>query len=456
MRSPRTAVALLALFGGLLVAAASQPSEAADRTAQAHRAGGKKVAASNLPRPQLFDLHHAAGEPTIGITREGFVAVTAGNGCVTSCTGSPEMAKTVMPGERTVFLTRDKGRTWDDVTPGVAGVGTHPTSQDPYLFIDRGAETARIFDIDLNLACNELSFSDDFGRTWITNPLSCGEPVNDHQTVFSGKPISSPTVGYPRIIYYCFNKLAYTTCTKSLDGGLTFVPTTGANQIKCSGINGHGVTNSLGWVYLPFIGCNNAPALAISKDEGATWTSVELPSKVNGGDPSVAVDAKDNLYYLWNDNDRHAMLATSRNGGASWSKALDVTAPGVKRTNLATLAVGSPGNVAVAYYGTTFESDRGAFWNGYLGVGTGLLGRNPMFYSASVNDPKHPLKTGACGPQRCGRVLDFIDVEISPDGHAWAPFVDACGSTCEKTGAESLQDNAGLVATLIGGPNLRR
>ena len=86
----------------------------------------------------------------------------------------------------------------------------------------------------------------------------------------------------------------------------------------------------------------------------------------------------------------------------------------------------------------------------------GLLTSNPLFYSASVNDPKHPLKTGSCGAGRCGRVLDFIDVEIAPDGHPWAPFVDACADTCEKTGAESLADNAGFMATLVNGPNLRR
>lgn len=456
MRSRRPLVALLALAGAGVVALAAQPSEAASRSAQAHRAGGKKVMApGELPRPKLFELHHAAGEPTLGITREGYVAVTAGNGCVTSCTGSVEMAKTVTPGERSVFLTKDKGHTWQDVSPGAFGVSPHVASLDPYLFVDRSAETARIFDIDLNAACNELSYSDDFGANWVTNPLSCGEAVNDHQTVFSGKPVSSSTLGYPRIVYYCFNKLLYTTCTKSLDGGVTFIPTTGAGKIPCSGLNGHGVTNSKGWIYLPFTGCNSVPTLAISKDEGASWTTSVLPGKVNGGDPSVAVDARDNLYYLWDSQERKPTLATSVDGGKHWSKPIDVAAPGVLRSDLATLAVGAPGKVAIAYYGTTYDTDRKAFWNGYLAEGTGVLGKSPIFYSASVNDPKHPLKTGGCGPGRCGRVLDFIDVEIAPDGQPWAAYVDACGAVCEKTAVESVQDNAGIIGTLVGGPRLR-
>lgn len=456
MRSRRPAVALLALVGAGAVALAAQPSAAASRTAQAHRANGKKAATSGaLPRPQLFDLHHAAGEPTIGITREGYVAVTAGNGCVTSCTGSPEMAKTVTPGERSVFLTKDKGRTWQEISPGVAGVSPHVASLDPYLYVDRSPERARIFDIDLNAACNELSYTDDLGATWITNPLSCGSPVNDHQTVFAGKPISSPTIGYPNIVYYCYNKLLYTTCSKSLDGGTTFLPTLGDNQIECSGLNGHGVTSSKGWIYLPYTGCNNVPELAISKDEGNTWTTVRLPGKVNGGDPSVAIDAKDNLYYVWDDSDRLPRLSTSTDGGKRWSKPLQVAAPGVLRTDLVTMTVGAPGKVAFAYYGTTYDSDRKAFWNGYLAEGLDVLGPNPLFYSATVNDPAHPLKTGACGPGRCGRVLDFIDVEIAPDGQPWAAYVDACGPVCEKTAVESVQDNAGVIGTLIGGPRLR-
>ena len=149
------------------------------------------------------------------------------------------------------------------------------------------------------------------------------------------------------------------------------------------------------------------------------------------------------------------MLSTSTNGGKTWSHPIDVGAPGVLRTNLATLTVGAPGKVAIAYYGTTYEKDKGAFWNGYLASGTDVLSAHPVFYSAAVNDPKHALKVGGCGAGRCGRVLDFIDVEIAPDGHPWAAYVDACAAVCEQTKVESLHDNGGLVATLVGGPDLK-
>lgn len=456
MRRPTLALLALAVVAAL--GATSVPSSAAQRSATQHQAGGKKVAATGkAPTAKLFEIGHAAGEPTLGITKEGWVAITASDGCVTSCAGDPETLQTVAPGGRAVFLTKDRGKSWSNISPGVGDVSPHVASLDPYLLVDRSGETARIFDIDLNAACNILSYSDDAGATWVTNPLSCGEPVNDHQTLFVGKPVTSTTLLYPKVVYYCFNKLAYLDCTKSLDGGITFVPTGNAAYPECSGLHGHGVSDSKGTIYLPYEGCQGTPSLAVSRDEGATWSTIRLPGKMSsGGDPSVAVDSKDNLYFLYESSDRRPLLTTSTNGGKTWRKALDVGMPGVKRMNLSTLTVGAPGKVAFAYYGTAAESDKQAFWNGYLGMGTGLLGNRPTFWSASVNDPKHPLKTGACGPGRCGRVLDFIDVEIAPDGTPWAAYVDACAAVCEKTHVESVHDNDGVVGALFGGPNLRR
>ncbi len=456
-RSARLRMAGLAgavLFGSVLASSGSAAEP--DRRATAHRAGAKPVAAAPGPVVKLHRLGHNAGEPTLGITRNGAIFVTASSGCVTSCLGSEETLETVAPGGRSVLSSRDKGRTWKDVTPGAAGVSPHAISMDPYILVDRTSDGDRIFDIDLTVACAELSYSDDEGKSWITNPLACGEPINDHQTLFTGKPVSSPMIGYSKILYYCFNHPVFTKCTKSLDGGLTFIPTAQITYPECSGLNGHGVSDSNGVIYIP-LGVCGKPKLAISRDEGNTWTVVQVaPGAADSGpDPSVAVDSKNNLYYLYGDAERRPKMVTSKNGGKTWSKPLDVAAPGVKSVNLATLTVGAPGKVAFAYYGTTSEDKNGA-WNGYLGVGVDVLGAKPLFYSASVNKPANPLKVKGCGPGRCGRVLDFIDVEIGPDGAPYAVYVDACLAVCEKTNTESIHDNDGLLATFAGGPRLNR
>jgi hypothetical protein len=449
---------------GLLVTAtlAGAGAAAPARTAVAHSAGGKRVSAGHLPQPKMYRLGHGAGEPTLGITRKGEIFVTASSGCVTSCAGSEEALQTVAPGGRVIFKSKDKGKTWLDVTPGVPGAAsTHAFSMDPYMFVDQTPDGSRVFDVDLTVACSELSYSDDGGASWTTSPVACGEPVNDHQTVFSGKPVTSTTVLYPKIIYYCFNHPAFTKCSKSLNGGLTFVPTTQIANPSCSGLNGHGVTDSKGVVYIPLGGNSGCllPKVAISKDEGNTWQVIQVAKDMTtaGGDPSIAVDSQNNLYYTWVDgDDRLPFMVVSRNGGKTWSKPIMLGAPGVKGTNLVTMTVGSPGNVAFAYYGTTEDpADRQSRWSGYIASATGVLGKNPIFYSATVNPASQPLKVNGCGPGRCGRVLDFIDVEIAPDGQPWAVYVDACKATCEKTGAESIHDNEGIVGTLVGGPKLR-
>jgi hypothetical protein len=446
--------------GSVLAVSSANTATASGRTAVAHHANGKKIAARGLPTAKEFRLKHGAGEPTLGITRNGYVVATISSGCVTSCAGSTEALQTVAPGGRAVFMTKDKGKTWQNVSPGDpnTGASTHVISQDPYLYVDHAGDFDRIYNIDLNLGCNEISYSDNNGALWITNPIACGEPVNDHQTVFTGKPVTSTlTPLYSKVVYYCFNKLAYTDCTKSLDGGITWIPTIGADNPECSGLNGHGVTDSRGWIYIPYAGCSNRPTLAISKDEGASWTISHVSGDpVKGGDPSVAVDKQNNLYYLWNNSERKPMISISRNAGKTWSKPVNAAAPGVKATNLATLTVGAPGKIAIAYYGTTMAPGKGAFWNGYLASATGLLTSNPTFYTATINDPKHAYKVDDCGPGRCGRVLDFIDVEIAPDGAPWGAFVDACQADCEKTKVESIHDNEGVIGTLVGGPKLNR
>jgi hypothetical protein len=444
-------LSLLALVALVALTSTSVPLSAQDDgsggKAIAHGPSGRPASAAaqkKAPDARMFRIDHGAGEPTLGITKKGNVFITTADSCVTSCPGSEEMIGTVAPGGRAVWVTKDGGKSWQDVTPTVE----HALSLDPYIYVDES--TDRVFDVDLTVACSELSYSDDEGELWVTNPVACGEPVNDHQTVFSGPPVSSPTVGYPNIVYYCFNHPAFTKCSKSLNGGISFMPTANIVPPDCSGLNGHGITDREGTVYLPMANCG--PTLAISRDEGDTWEVMKVSSMgaSPGGDPSVAI-SNGVLYYLFVGADGMPYLVTSSDGGRTWTEPMDVAPSPIVETNLATIDVGDAGKVAIAYYGTT----GGDSWNGYLAIGRGVLGKNPLFYTASINDPAEPFKVNGCGPGRCGRVLDFIDVEIGPNGQAWGAYVDACLKECEKTGTENIHDNQGVVGTLIGGFRLR-
>ena len=425
----------------------------------AHRANGEVIkdrsVTSKAPDARLFEVGKDAVEPTMGVTKSGQLVYTA------------------FEGNTSIFVMRssDGGYTWDDKSPRLpTGQAAHRLSLDPYIWVDPW--TGRIFNIDLTVACSYMSFTDDLEEEWTTNPLACGRPVNDHQSLFGGPPVSSaPLGGYDNLVYYCWNDVATSSCSKSLDGGLTFSPTgspafhpaddAGDGPARqCGGLHGHGVVGQDGAIYLPKEHCEQ-PWLSISRDEGVTWTHTRIAkdTAIFGPDPSVAVDRKGNIYYVYLNEKRMPYISYSRDGGETWAKPMMLAAPGLTETVHATLDVGKPGSIAVAYYGTDDVSGKieerkyplTVAWDGFMTISDDIFAADPVFYSGTVNDPKDPLTRGECGPRRCQDAVDFIDVVIGPDGIPFAAFADSCTVPCE--GAKT--QYAGIVTSLVGGPRLK-
>jgi hypothetical protein len=427
--------------------------------AVAHYAGGrritKKAITRKAPKAQLSRLNHGAGEPTIAFNKKGHAFVPA--------------AEIAARNTVDVMRTTNNGKTWKNVSPQLGGENVHATTLDPYVFNDE--RTGRIYTIDLTVACSILSWTDDAGKSWTTNPLACGVPVNDHQTLFGGAPASDrPIEPYESVLYYCWNNVASSYCSKSIDGGLSFTPTgspayEGASSEDgfCGGLHGHGVVGPDGTVFLPREYCNQA-YVAISKDEGLTWTRVKVAKmRTSGGsDTSVAVDKAGNIYYMFvGGEDALPYLVFSKNDGKTWSKPIMVGAPGLREANLPTIDARGVGKIAFAYMGSENvklkkeERDyTSATWNGYIGMTANALKKKPVFYTGTANNKKDPIYRQKCGPGRCGAVFDFIDVEIAPDGTPWAPFVDACVLVCNK-GAPTNDGDEGITGRLVGGPNLK-
>ncbi|MEA2435276.1 MAG: hypothetical protein QOG54_2733 [Actinomycetota bacterium] len=484
-----TAITMALVATAMWGAGPASSGDGSGPRAVAHHAGGAPIHGAppgpdaRLSRITVDKLPVNAGEPTLGVTNKGNVFYTA------------------IQGNTRVEVARSSndGESWEFVSPQLNGRNAQLLSFDPYLWVDDAKGVDRIFTIDLTVACSYLSFSDDEGESWTTNPLACGRAVNDHQTLFSGPPAITPTVGFPHIVYYCWNDIATSSCSRSLDGGLTFSPTgtppfagidPGAQQPgvdpenptqqdgRCGGLHGHGHVGLDGTVYLPKGHCHQ-PWLAISRNDGATWEVVQVATNgVSDHEASVATDRKNNIYYAYSGFDRMMYLVISRDGGKTWTKPLMVGAPGVNETGLPSLDVGGVGKVAIAYMGTTnspgfpFPESPGTqtnphcavaqlpcpppdeykntTWNGYLTVTKNALAKDPVFYSTTVNDAHDPLKRTTCGPGRCGlQILDFIDVTIAPDGQVWSSWVDACVMTCSQGGDKDVGSEA-VVGYLAG------
>jgi hypothetical protein len=375
----------------------------------------------------------------MGVDTEGFPFVAAAE-AISFDGQAPDVD--VMRGDRS-------GRKWEIVSPRITDVHAHLHTGDPYVFVDNHSDGSRVFTIDLQMfACSLLSFSDDGGETWITNPFGCGRPVNDHQTLFSAPPVSSESIGYPNILYYCFHDIASSWCTKSLDGGVTFVASGGTSFTNlregtaefCGGLHGHGYGDDNGTIYIPKVHCG-LPWLAFSEDEGQTWSRVKVSDMPAAGhEASVATDARGNIYYAFIGINLLPYLSTSSDGGETWSKPLMIGAPEVREASLPSLDTSPGGRVVVAYMGS--ESARNSppeekSWHGYLTSSWDGTSRSPHFLSVRMNPLGDPLLRGECAQTKCGPVWDFIDVVIDDKGTVWSVVVDGCMQLCVQGGLEN-------------------
>lgn len=240
---------------------------------------------------------------------------------------------------------------------------------------------------------------------------------------------------------------------------------------NCTGAHGHGVAGPDGGVYLPRGFCGQ-PYLAISHDEGLTWDQVQVARNgmalsADGTDSDheagVAVDGDGNLYYTWVAADHLPYLAVSTDDGASWSEPIPVSPPGIEAAGLPGIDVGDRGRVAILYMGTTAAPMQGGrpapdaqtLWNGYLTISANALAKKPTFYTGAVNDPNDPIIMGPCGPERCAAAYDFLDVVVGPDGTAWGVFSDGCfDGSCHHDGPALPNFGEAIVGRLVGGPSL--
>jgi hypothetical protein len=445
-----------------------------------YRPDGGKVTDPKLlaqaPDALLWRTGFGSWEPTLGVRRDGAIFISARSSNV-----APGYARSL-----------DGGRTWEDKTPP-----QHEISLDPYLWVDEATGRVWTNDIEASVTCPPLSYSDDLGETWTTTTV-CGQ--FDHQTLFGGRPVTSTPTGYPNVLYYCAisggatsGSSTITGCSRSRDGGQTFVPTESPPfparpappeyatfNPWCDGAVGHGTVAPDGTVYIARGWCAE-PYVAISHDEGVTWERVALPggnTPLEAHDVNVAVDADGTVYANWINKARRVVFSFSRDKGRTWSPALNVTPPGVYGASMPNIDVGAPGRVAITFMGGTspandpapgaqdgsLEARGEAFmqaeeltWNAYMIMSPEATRDAPIFYGAVVNDPADPFWRGDCDTQRCGNIGDFVDVEITPDGTPVAALVDSCptdgGKTC--TGFDvHLPRGEAVMGQLVGGPPL--
>ncbi|HZI39468.1 MAG TPA: sialidase family protein, partial [Acidimicrobiia bacterium] len=326
------------------------------------------------------------------------------------------------------------------------------------------------------LACTVLSWSDDLGETWSTNPVACGGGVTDHQKLAVGRrtTLTEPAGSlYPNVVYVCANALTHTSCAASFDGGRTFgpgfpvglvEPAKGRVTPTCA-FQGVPVAGPDGTLYQPRTQCG--ATVDRSPDHGLTWErhAVIDDEEAAGSDaPDMAVTPDGTLYFFWTGADWLPRLSRSTDAGRTWSAPMDVGAGlSLRSTLFPVVAAGADGRIGLAFYGTTdapegWDGNPGRApdtvrWHLYSALSTDAAGPAPTFAAARVTTDPVQIgclsKLGSCSNSN---IADYIDAEVSPDGRLHIAYVDGCPQGC--TTAEHSTANEGWLAVQETGPRL--
>src|SRR5205085_7872217 len=257
----------------------------------------------------------------------------------------------------------------------------------------------------------------------------------DNQTVGAGPfhaPLTRDPNGsqYPNAVYYCSQDVGDAACGRSDDGGQTFGAALPAWTIaQCGGLHGHVKVAPDGTVYVPNRSCGGKQGVAVSEDNGVTWTVRTVPGSTNGAwDPSVGIASDGTVYFGYDDGDGHAKVAVSHDHGNTWTNIRDVGAPlGVASSAFPEVVAGDSDRAAFAFLGTTYTG-AGAMGDdpnwpgaGHLYVATTYDGGNT--WTTVDATPSDPVQRGTiCGGGFTGcsngtrNLLDFNDITVDAKG----------------------------------------
>ncbi len=454
------------------------------RPAVGYRPGGGALSPQprDAPVPCLEVVSGRAGESaTVAVTHTGRVLYAP---IVKNDLAAPLDDR----GPADLAKSDDGGASWQAVAPGSPD---HVLDVPPWM--TRDPATGRIWFASVlpGLCGSELSWSDDDGRKWTTNPAVGCPGMGSLRTLEGPAPAGGtrPT-GYPHVVYLCSNLNDFSAsnlwCYRSLDGGHSFAVTGGfpdpPPRPDCGTEHAArpGAVGVDGDLYFPVYQCGDL-SVAISRDEGTTWQLVHVAESPVQDlyISSLAADDQGNLYLAWIAGDGGAgggsapgapnpategilgegtpMLSLSRDRGATWSAPAALAPPGTgSARHIAVTAEGS-GQVAVSFLAS---ADGGSHLNGYLAETPNALAPAPLWWAASLNDPRTPLLSTS-DPETFGDRLFFITDAFSPQGQPWAAFhcakTDACpGERIGVVGRLSTVSAARRRTATITSPSARR
>jgi hypothetical protein len=237
-----------------------------------------------------------------------------------------------------------------------------------------------------------------------------------------------------------------------------------------------------GTVYVPNRNCNNKAAVAVSENNGLSWSIRVIPTSTSGDDdPTIGIGTGGRLYVGYTAADRRPHVAVSDDKGLTWRDDYDLSAGipgGVIASVFPSTVAGDNNRAAVFFLATNSPNTNNAVPTGTDGAPTTGPDTNPADnfrgtwypYIATTcdagkswsvvkadHDPlrpglKNPVQQGVVckngttcpeGPPPTRNLLDFNDITVDNRGRIVASYADGCiTGTCVGLADHSV-DKAG-------------
>ena len=381
-------------------------------------------------------------EPTMGITSDNNIYMSSwGNGpsgstAIVQCTGLIGM---------TDLSEYSCANVYDPVAP-VAN------SNDPYVYIDPWTDRIMKFDMHALLGMT-VEWSDNEGASWSPPTVATSYSVQDHQTIASAP---YPAALHQTTWVFCINgNWEAPLCSTSFDGGNTWSPEVPGAPLGCGsgGLSAHLEGADDGNFYRGNPSCDAAGyAIYKSDDGGYTWSEHVLPTEESGKattwnaeEAQVGVDDMSNVYAMWMGADNMPYFAYSRDQAETWSDAMMIAPPaGLSGTGFPVVTAGSEGRVAFGYVGVISNGSGTEAWHAYITTVTDAFSDNPLFTTVQVTEENDPIDDlDDCGYNRCGGLGDFLDMRIDAQGRVWFAL------------SHNIAGDQGIFASVTEGPSLR-
>jgi len=178
-----------------------------------------------------------------------------------------------------------------------------------------------------------------------------------------------------------------------------------------------------------------------------------IPDSTPGkDDPSIGIGALGTVYVGYHNGDGHADIAISHDQGKTWTKSVDVGASfGIKNIAFPEVVAGDDDRAAFAFLGTTSSGDDQAatfagVWHLYI-ASTYDGGKT---WTTVDPTPGDPVQRGCIwhggGSNPCRNLLDFNDIVVDAQGRVLVGYADGCVGPCDSPTAT--QNSYSAVATI--------